>query len=62
MSKSFLEELPNINYFISKLILTKSIPTKLILSRINFITKHTTNLLFQSDKSSFMVSLGKRHW
>ena len=33
LSESLLEELPNINYFTSKSILTKSIPTKSILSR-----------------------------
>ena len=39
LSKSFLEELLNINNFISKLILTKSIPIKLILSKIINSTK-----------------------
>ena len=36
LSELLLEELSNINHFISKLILVKSIPTKSILSRINF--------------------------
>ena len=35
MSESLLEKQSNINYFTLKLILTKSILTKLILSRIN---------------------------
>ena len=37
MSESLLDGLPNINYFTLKSILTKSIPIKLILYRINFI-------------------------
>ena len=35
LSESFLEELPNINYFTLKLIITKSILIELILPRIN---------------------------
>ena len=37
LSESFLDEVSNINHFTSKLILIKSIPIKLIISRINFI-------------------------
>ena len=36
MLELFLDELPNINHFISQSILTKSISTKLIISRINY--------------------------
>ena len=36
LSESLLDKLSNINYFTSKLILTKSIPIKSILPRINF--------------------------
>ena len=43
--ESLLEELSNINHFILKLILTKSIPTKSILSKINF-TKIESNTLY----------------
>ena len=43
MLESLLKELPNINHFTSKLILIKSIPTKSILSGINF-TKVKPNM------------------
>ena len=44
LSESLLEKLPNINYFTSKSILTKSIPTKSILPRINSIKAEPNTL------------------
>ena len=67
MSKSLLEELSNINHFMSKLILTKSIPQKqnqthtksipikLIIFKINF-TKAELNTLYDSHFKVFISS------
>ena len=52
MSELLLEELPNINYFTSKSILTKSIPIKSILSRINS-TKAEPNTPLISNNIQF---------
>ena len=49
--ESLLEELTNINYFTSKLVITKSILIKLILPKINF-TKTEQNIL----KSRFGIN------
>ena len=49
LSKSFLEELLNINHFTLKLFLTKSILTKSILSKINFIKEELNTHLVSQD-------------